>query len=197
MTSTPPRGRILLACIAMVPSIAGCWSFQIGPGDPELPSTLARPATSSAILRVSDAGIPWSNGELGPAIQEALLAQGVFREVHYPTEPVDPPSLVVEIVGLGGLDEAVLWGLIAAGATGYFLLLPALVLPFFQDYEAALEVRVLRGGEVVGTFDAEAEANIVHAIFAGPHGYVPKARKSLIGNLAGRVAAGVTRVAYE
>jgi hypothetical protein len=39
-----------------------------------------RPSTSSAILRVSEAGIPWANGELGPAIQEALLAQDCGAE---------------------------------------------------------------------------------------------------------------------
>ena len=192
----PSRCRVLLVFFATWPSLVGCWSFQVGPGEPETPSF--RADSPAAILRVSEAGIPWANGELGPAIQESLLAHGVFRAVHFPTEPRDgKTAVVVEVVGLGGVDEAVLWAALAAGATGYFFFLPALVLPFFQDYEAEVEVRVRRDESVLGSFRLAAEANIVHAMFAGPGDYVPKARKSVIRHLAGDVAAGVAEIAAK
>ena len=185
------RIRAAFILLALVPNWLGCWSFQRGPKALEFAEEISGQGDTAAILRVNEAGIPWGNGEFGSAIREQLLSQGTFSEVHYRVEPIDPPSTVVEVVGLGKFDEAVVWALFAAAATGYFLFLPAPVMPYFQEYEAELEVRVTRAGEQTHTFRVASSASIVHAIFASPSRYLPDVRTSLIENLSTQVAAGV------
>ncbi len=186
------RKRAALLLLAFAPYWLGCWSFQRGPKDFEFAEAASgRVADTTAILRVNEAGIPWGNGEFGSAIQDELLSRGIFRQVHYPVEPIDPPGTVVEVVGLGDFDEAVVWALIAATATGYFLFLPAPVMPYFQEYEAEFEVRVIRADQPTQSFRVESSASIVHAVFTAPSRYMPNVRSSLIENLAKRVAAGV------
>jgi len=191
MNLGPSRTIAAIALLAMVPGFLGCWSFQTGPKRFEFAEATPSRASAKAILRVNEAGIPWGNGEIGPAIREALLSRGVFREVYYPVEPIDPPTTVVEVIGLGDADEAVAWALIAATATGYFLFLPAPVMPYFQGYEAELEVRVIRADRPSQSFRVDSRASIVHACFASPSAYVPGVRSSLIENLTQQVAAGV------
>jgi hypothetical protein len=185
------RKRAAFLLLTLAPNWLGCWSFQTGPKDFEFAEAVSARAEATAILRVNEAGIPWGNGEFGSAIQEQLLSRGIFSKVYYPVEPIDPPGTVVEVVGLGDFDEAVLWAMIAAAATGYFLFLPAPVMPYFQSYEAEFEVRVVRAGEQAQTFQVASSASIVHAAFAAPSSYLPGARTSLIENLSKQVAAGV------
>jgi len=185
------RTRAAVLLLAIAPSWLGCWSFQAGPKDFEFAGAVSRNADATAILRVNEAGIPWGNGEFGPAIQEELLSRGIFSQVYYPVEPIDPPSTVIEVVGLGDFDEAVLWAMIASAATGYFFFLPAPVLPYFQDYEAEFEVRVIRADQPVQSFRVESSALVVHAVFARPINYLPKVRTSVVENLTQKVAAGI------
>ncbi len=188
------RVLLLALMILLVLSNSGCWHFRIGPSDFEFARPPESRSDAEAILRVNEAGIPWANGTFAPAIQKELLARGIFREVYYPVEPASPPSTVIEVSGIGDLDEAVVWATIASAATGYFFFLPAPVLPYFQDYEAQVDVTVKRDGEVLGTFSLDDQAAIVHALFASPNGYVPPARRALLKKLAREIVAGVENV---
>ena len=185
------RQRAAFILLAMAPNWLGCWAVQIGPKSSKFAETVSARADATALLRVNEAGIPWGNGKFGPAIQEQLLSRGIFSEVHYLVEPIDPPSTVVEVVGLGQFDEAILWSLIATVATVNYFFLPAPVMPYFESYDAEFEVRVVRAGEQPQTFQVESSASIVRAIAADPSSYLPTARMSLIENLSKQVAAGV------
>ncbi|MEM9173689.1 MAG: hypothetical protein AAGC67_00500 [Myxococcota bacterium] len=184
------RGLVAVLFVTFLTQ-AGCWSFQTGPGA-YAPQAPKGDGSAQAILRVNEAGVPWGNGELAEAIQKALIGRKAFSAVHYPVEPApSADQIIVEVSGIGGLDEAILWGTIAAAATGWFFFLPAPILPYFQDYEGALEVTLSRDGNTIATFEVEAEAGIVHAIFATPEAYVDPARRQLIEHLALQVADGV------
>lgn len=186
----PPRPFLaLLLAFLFVP---GCWSFRLGPDD--LPFVNGSGAgEAEAILRVNEAGVPWGNGKLGPAIRDALESRGVFSTVHYPVEP-DPSGLLrIEVVGLGKLDEAVIWGVLASSATGFFFFLPAPVLPYFQDYEGTLNVTIYDQDQVVSSFEVEAETSIVSAIMAPADDYYEPAVDALVQHLATRVTDEVQR----
>lgn len=175
-------------------SQTGCWHFMTGARGFE-PAQASASLSTEAVLRVNEAGVAWGNGEFGEELKRTLLKQGIFQRVHYPVEPRELPNVVIEVEALGSLDEAILWAIIAAGATGYFLFLPAPVLPYFEDYGVSCDVRVLEDGLVTHRFQIKTETKVIHAILADPAKFVPDAKRRVFRDLADRIADAVAGIA--
>src|SRR5262249_27208859 len=111
VTRSRHGGRAALAVLLALVS-SGCWRLvprtQEGAATPAL-----APVAPEVILRVNEAGVAWGNGDLGAEIQQALLTAALFRRVHYPVEPANPPELAIEVQALGRYEEAEAWGVVA------------------------------------------------------------------------------------
>jgi hypothetical protein len=186
--------RRLAAALAMAAALActGCWSFMTG-AKGFTPARAQGVAAPHAILRVNEAGIAWGNGDFGAQLHRALLDASLFERVYYPVEPPEPPEWIIEVQALGRMNEASLWAVIAATATGWFFFLPAPVLPYFEDYGVTCEVRVLRGDAPPHSFQVETQATVIHAIFADPESFVAKAKERVFRELVDRVVDGIAR----
>ncbi|MDJ0867770.1 MAG: hypothetical protein QNK03_16820 [Myxococcota bacterium] len=181
------RRTLTIAAIGLLAlANTGCWHFLTGASGYQ-PSSSGS-IGGAALLRVNEAGFYWSNGSFGEVLREALLAQDVFDEIHYPVEPVDPPSVVLEVEAVGHFDEAVTWAFIGATITGFFYFVPMPIVPYFQSYDSECLVRLRDGDRLVGEFGVETRARVTHAIFANPETYVEKVKERTFRDLSARIA---------
>ena len=177
-----------LCALLLAISLPGCWSMRYRPGEREwrAPVEAGRPGI---VVAVDEAGVAWGDGRLGDEIRTALAGSGLFEQAYYPIEPPAAPALRLEVEALADEDENVVWGTIGALAIGYFLFLPALVFPFFDEFEIACSNRLLEDGAEVVSFEVKSEARFVHAIFASAQELRDEAREAVYRDLADQIAA--------
>ena len=186
-------GSILLGISLGSSSLLGCWSFAASP--PGYQEPLAGGSGREAVLLVSDAGIPFTDGSLGTEITKALASSKALGRVYYPVAPPDPPPLVIRAKAIGEYDESYVLGIISSVTTGWFLFLPAPIMPYLQWYSATCQVEVLDGGAQIAAFEVESDTRFVfHAIFADARSYRMKVKDSVLRDLANGVSRRIAEL---
>lgn len=180
------RIRLLVASALLSP-LFGCWSFVASP--PGYQEPIGTGSSREAVLLVSDAGVPFTDGSLGSEIVKALASSKAQGPIYYPVVPVSPPPLVIRVRAIGEYEESYVLGVVSSIATGYFLFLPAPFMPYLQWYSARCHVEVIDGGRQIAAFQVESDTRYVfHAIFADARDYRVKVKDSVLRDLANGIA---------
>lgn len=187
------RTRSVVALLLLSGSLCGCWSFAASP--PAYQEPLAIGGDREAVLLVSDAGIPFGDGSLGAELVRSLSSAKALGHIYYPVVPSDPPPLVVRVRAIGEWDESYVLGVTSSVVSGYFLIVPALFMPYLQWYSVSCEVEVVDAGRQIAAFDVESDTRFVfHALFADARRYRKEVNDSVVRDLANGVARRIAEL---
>jgi len=181
-----PSRRVLALLLAV--QIAGCGWKVIPPPLPQAPHPV-RLVAERALLKVSGAAIAWGSSGLGETVRDVLVASGTFREVYYPIEPRNPPSLTLAMTARGTVEESEAIGTLKAVVIGLFLFLPVGLIRFDKTFHLDTDVVLRDRDRELGRFQISSDTEISFTMFSTMEDYEPAARKAAFKDLGEHIAA--------
>lgn len=148
----------------------------------------------SVVLTVNEGAVIWGHGDLGELLREKLLAEGAFRQVHYPIEPRNPPPYRLTINAKGSIDEEIGFGIVKSIFIGLLFFIPVGIIRFNRDFILDADISFQDDGAARRRFKITSETTVSHTMFSHGEQYEPVARKAAAEDLGLRIIRELSHI---